>query len=445
MNGALLISSRTLRIHEIAIWCWGLMVLVLPFSTALALFFSALGAGFSLAGLRRDLLLQTLRSPIALLALALLTWLALSMLWSVAPRDELIEGAWKYRKLMFIFLLAASFIACNKRPEFLINFFLAGCALVALGSLGSRFGMLELILGPPSGNGGWPIGGTPQGYWLYVGGPDNPTVGRNHITQGAFLAFAAMFAIGRAWTAFIQGGHARYVGVGWALGAMFYSMSVFSMQGRSGYLLLVLGGFFWVLLGLQKLQGWRKLIPLASVAGALALLILSSPHFLKRSVQAVDEVARYSQEETKAGQGVRLAFWQAGLELAGHRPIVGYGVGAYAQAYSEMVDQPEWLRSNRSQPHSEWVNLLVQGGLIAFFLFGLLTVLVIRELVKGWEKGNAYGPLCVMSLFFIFAGFNSAVWDLAEGHFFAVFVGLVAAMTMRLKCSDTGSGDACEG
>ncbi len=430
MNNQLALSPFTMRLHEIALWCWGLMLLVVPFSTALALLFSAFGAVFSISGLRWNLVAQTLRSPVVWAALALFAWLALSVAWSVAPPDELIEGIWKYRKLVFVFLVAASVFACRKEPNFLINFFLIGCAVVATGSLASRFGVLDLILGPPAATGGWPIGGTPIKSWLYIGGPDNPTFGRNHITQGAFLVFAAMFAVGRVWTAFARGSNSRRTVMGWAFAAVFYLTPVFSIQGRSGYLLAMIGAVFWVALALIRLRSSVRLIWLGAIIGCLSVLVLSSPHFFKRSAQAVDDVVRYSQTGEQTSQGERLRFWRAGFELAADRPIFGYGVGGYAQAYSELPNQPQALRESRSQPHSEWVILLVQGGVVAVVLFGFVAVSVLRALVKNSvvdeESGNLYGMLCVSSLFFVYAGFNSAVWDLAEGHFLICLAALAA-------------------
>jgi O-antigen ligase len=426
------LSKTARRSHEIALWAWGLLLLVLPFSTALALLFSAVATFFSIFGLRQTLIAQTIRSPVVLLALALFAWLMCSMLWSVAPIDELLEGAWKYRKLAFVFLVVASLIACQKPPQFLINFFLVGCGVVAVASLSSRFGVLDVILGPPSpATGGWPIGGTSEKFWLHIGGPDNPTFGRNHITQGAFLVFAAMFVVGRAWHASTNGHRFMYGGIVSALLACFYLIPVFSIQGRSGYLLAFLGGLFWIVLSLMRMQGSSRLIWVGAVVGCLLALVLSSPHFFKRSSQAVDDVVRYSQTGERTSQGERLGYWRAGIKLAIQRPFYGYGVGAYAQAYSELSDEPVNLRYNRSQPHSEWVILLVQGGLVAFLLFGFFASSILKALAwtVGRHNGDRYanGLLCVTCLFFFYAALNSAIWDLAEGHFIVIFAAAVLA------------------
>jgi len=415
-------TSFSFRLNHVAIWCWGLMLTALPFSTALALLFSAFGAVFSLFGLRREPLVAVVRSPIALCALLLFGWLALSSLWAVAPREELIEGVWKYRKLIFVVLVATSLVVCRKDPGFLINFFLAGCGIVALGSLASRFGLIEYVLGPPAATGGWPIEGTAQKSWLYIGAPDNPTFGRNHITQGAFLVFASMFAVGRSWSALIGQSSAFLQGLLWFFLAVFYLVPVFSIQGRSGYLLALLGGIFWVVFGLFKLRGrTRFLAPLLAIA-VLGALVYSSPHFFKRSYQAVDDVVRYSQTGEQTSQGERIRFWRAGLALAAERPLIGYGAGGYAQAYSELKSEPESLRSSRSQPHSEYVIVLVQGGFVGFALLLALTALSISATYRAPGCTDRAGILCVLILFAIYAGFNSAIWDLAEGHLTAVLI-----------------------
>jgi len=400
------------------------MLTALPFSTALALLFSAFGAVFSLLGLRREPLVAVVRSPIALCALLLFGWLALSSLWAVAPREELIEGVWKYRKLIFVVLVATSLVVCRKNPGFLINFFLAGCAIVALGSLASRFGLMEYVLGTPAASGGWPIGGTPQKSWFYIGEPGNPTFGRNHITQGAFLVFASMFSVGRGWPVLLGQTKKLSLGLLWFSLGVFYLVPVFSIQGRSGYLLALLGGIFWVVLGLFKLRGRSRFLAPLLVIAVLGALVSSSPHFFKRSYQAVDDVVLYSQTGEQTSQGERIRFWREGLELAAERPLLGYGPGGYAQAYSELEKEPESLRASRSQPHSEYVIVLVQGGVIGFSLLVALIALSVWTAYRATDMTDGFGILCMFILFAIYAGFNSAIWDLAEGHFFYVAASL---------------------
>lgn len=403
------------------------MMMVLPFSTAMALLFSALGTIFSLLGLRRGPCFYVLRSPIVVLALLLFLWLAISTSWAVAPNDELIEGIWKYRKLLLLALVATSLVACQKNVGFLLNFFLIGCTVAATATLLSRFGLMEWLLGAPTSMGGWSVGGTTQRPWFQIGGPVNPTFGRNHITQGAFLTFAAMLAIGRSWFAYkAQNGSKTSASVWiWTVLAGLLLLAVFSIQGRSGYVLAFTGAIYWVFSASIKRTGIRKLAPFLLAICALITLILSSPHFLARSNEAVEDIIQYSTTGAQTSQGERIGFWRAGLALALERPLIGYGVGGYAQAYSELPSEPDILRDSRAQPHSEYVILLVQGGMVGVMLFFLLVVLLVERSRTNLNYEDGYGILCVVLLFTVYSGFNSAIWDLAEGHFFLVLAALV--------------------
>lgn len=408
------LSDSAQRAHEIALWAWGLMLLVLPFSTALALLFSAMGAVFSVLGLRWKLILQTLSSPVVLLALALFAWLMLSAFWSVAPKDELLEGALKYRKLVFVFLVAASIIACQKRPEFLINFFLVGCGVVALGSLMSRFGTLEMILGPsPLREGGWPIGGSMDKYWLRVGGPDNPTFGRNHISQGFFLALASIIALSRALLEIRNNGLNRKALLLYGL-ILLYASSVFSLQGRTGYVLTAIGlaiAFIDLLRDSEAIFKRRLLavLPALCIGG---LVITSSVNFVPRTQAALD-----------GDQSTRIHFWAEGFRIWSASPIWGHGVGSYAEEYAKNIKNDPWLRANRSHPHSEFVNIAVQTGGV-----GLVLLVALFFYALKLDKGKSIRPYDELQgaaiLFIIGLSFNSVIWDFAEGHFFSVLVAL---------------------
>lgn len=438
MKNAFCPTSIIYRLNYIAVWLWGLMLMVLPFSTALALTFSALAAFFSLIGIRREPLGEVLRSPIAIIALALFSWLSLSSVWSVAPRAELIEGIWKYRKLLFVILVATSLLVCQKNHRFLINFFLIGCGIVALGTLSSRFGVLEHFLGPPASSLGWPIGGTTNRSWFQIGGPENPTFGRNHITQGAFLAFASMISFGRALTSVVDSPRISPKNIFWWCAALIFMTCLFSIQGRSGYLIGTLGIAMWVIWALRCVRANLRNISIAMGVTVLSLAIFTSPHFLTRTSAAVDEVIQYSIEGKQTSQGQRILFWRAGLSLAKERPILGYGVGGYSQAFSELENAPINLRISRSQPHSEYIIQLVQGGAIAVLLFGFFLYYSLIAAMKFHSSTPPYLSIIII-LFAIYVGFNSGIWDLAEGHFWAVLMGgLIGSITQQNRHLSVG-------
>ena len=438
-----MVGGFRLKANQLAYWCWCLMLFFIPFSTALGLLMSALAIvsgclGFSPRSFRR-----TFKQPVIVLCVLLFVWLTLSMLWSMAPKAEMLEAWSKYRKLLYPALVMMVLYNLRKGPGGLLYGFLAGCGVIAVMSLLSAYGILELILGPPRESGGWYVGPG----WLFIGGPENPTFGRNHITQSAFLSFAVMLSLGNAW-------HSGYIKLRfkccliWLCSAIIYLQPIFLLQGRTGYLLALIIPVYFSSICLLYMRGKKKiLIPI--FAGVItAVTLYSSPHFLTRTKVMGDSVANYVVNGELKDSGVRLEFWRAGLEIFSKYPFIGTGVGGYAEAYSRLDGRSRWLAESRVQPHSEYVLMAIQGGAVGAFVFSLLCVAVTRLAIKQVSQRPAILGLVI--IFFLDAVFNSVIWDLAEGHFFVMFIALSIYPTCNAfshfsktsKTTDTDSHNA---
>ncbi len=427
------------RFRLIAIWSWGLMAFCLPFSTALTLIFSAFGVLFGLVGFDWASLKIVIRHPIAILCVALFAWLALSMLWSIAPRDEMIEGISKYRKLLYVPLVAMLLVSTRVKPWFLMNFFVAGCLLVCIGSLFSSSGLASLLLGPQLPVGGWYIGGTVENYWFYMGPPERPTFGRAHIAQGAFLAMSILYLIG--WLvqrSLAQDRNTNYPALWIASVSAFLLLGyvILSLGSLTGYILGLIGAVFWLY------QLYRLKRRLAVVVGLCIVIIFFSlaPSLVKstnhRLAKFGPDISAYFESQAQTSEGLRIRFWSAGIRYAMERPIVGSGVGSFGELYAGDLSEPENLRQSRPQPHSEYVILLVQGGAVALALFVgcFLYVFYPSNLVdsNNEKKLKIYDrSLRVVATSFLFGGlFNSIVWDAGEGHFIPIVFSSVMAITL---------------
>ena len=417
------------------------MALCLPFSTALTLIFSTFGVLFGLLGFDWGAFKKVMRSPIAIVSVALFAWLALSMVWSVAPGDELTEGISKYRKLLYVPLVAMLLVSTRVKPWLLMNFFVVGCLVVCLGSLSSSSGLLEHLIGPQLAGGGWGLGGTPSKYWFYIGPPEAPTFGRAHIAQGAFLVISAVYLAGVLLHRFTDCAETafdlRSVAIFLAIVTMV--LVALNLGGRTGYLLLVAGAILWVLKMLQA-RHWRlalglSLSSLVIVAGFVGM----NPKVIDRTQAAITDVERYQESGALTSQGLRLRFWEAGIRMGLERPLQGWGVGSYAEVFARDESQPQELRWSRPHPHSEYVLQLVQGGGVAFLLFTGLGFLVAATVFRmKFQRGDsAQGATGILSvaaiLLLIDGGFNSVIWDLAEGHAFVFLLGSVVAGALTIN------------
>jgi len=429
-GGSLTLAGRT-GFHGVAVWLWGFMALALPFSTALTLIFSTLATIFSVPIVFRKDLVTVWQSKIAILCIVLFLWLSFSAFWGVAPPDEALEGISKYRKLLFLALIGLSVAASSEAPLLLLRFFFVGCLITTLGSIMIRFGIFEWLWGPPNHQGGWAFWRDVNKHMFFIGGPSNPTFGRNHITQGAFGVFGGCFAAGWAWKILRKPKPQISIGITLIFLTFFFMVSIFSMQGRSGYLLAVCGSVIFNVICILKLNGWKRYLPGTLTILGFLFLAFTSPQFLPRTEAALNETFEAIHDGSREGQGVRIRFWEAGLNLSAARPITGYGVGGYAQAYSELSDEPLHLRESRAQPHSEYVILLVQGGLPAVLLYFGILFLLIRASYRYFLRVDDPSLLAVIILFALYSAFNSSIWDLAEGHFFSLIGGVLLAGALK--------------
>ncbi len=405
------------------------MAFCLPFSTALTLIFSVFGTLFSLVGFDWEAFKKVIRHPIAILCVALFGWLTLSMLWSIAPRDEMIEGLSKYRKLLYVPLIGMLLITTRVKPWFLMNFFVAGCLVVCVGSLFSSTGLAELVLGPQnSGGGGWLLGGSPDKSWFFIGPPEKPTFGRAHIAQGAFLAFAAAMGAALLLNRFFE----KKLTLSFLLSSLgviiVLNHVIINIGGLTGYVLIIVAGIGLVVIS-GRLGGWRvNAIVIAIFFGFVITTFLISDTYKKRVTESIGHSQEYFKEQRLTSEGIRLEFWKVGIKRFIESPLVGYGVGSYGELYQRFGTREDSIRSSRPHPHSEYVIQIVQGGIVAFGLFLFLVITVFSGLMKKIKSGQMaicfdkrLGVMLVV-MFYADAIFNSTIWDLAEGHWFSILM-----------------------
>lgn len=419
------------------------MAFCLPFSTALTLIFSTFGVLFGIAGLSWEATKKVMSHPISLLCVALFLWLAVTMLWSIAPREEMIEGILKYRKLLLAPFVAILLLAAGARPRFLMTFFATGCIIVTLGSMSSWTGMTEYLLGPQSHPGqGWIITGVDGKNLFYLGPPEKPTFGRSHIAQGAFLAISSLYLISYILRHDMTTACAKKNLLVCSL-ILLQFLTLLNIGGMTGYVLISIGLVLWLLN-----EAWAGNNKRISIFVSAILLLASATYlFSKPANQRINKSIADTQSFIEVGaqtsEGQRLTFWLSGLKNSSDRPLLGFGVGSFAEVFSRDGAMPRELRESRAQPHSEYILMLVQGGIVALTLFILILLQSLKiyrnnfhrrrtKLVSAqgsWEAGTI---AILMIVYFVDASFNSVLWDLAEGHTFIILTATLLTSTLEL-------------
>ncbi|CAM8624160.1 RfaL Lipid A core - O-antigen ligase and related enzymes [Burkholderiales bacterium] len=406
------------------------MAFCLPFSTALTLTFSAFGVLFGLVGFDWASLKIVMRHPIAILCVALFAWLALSMLWTIGTPDEMFEALSKYRKLLFVPLIAMLLISTRVRPRSIVKLFLAGCLVVCVGSLLSKFNLLTHLIGEELPTGGWGLGGDIDRPWFHIGPPHSPTFGRAWIAQGAFLALATTYFLAELSDSLQENKSIGVSSLGLVICVLTTSFVNISLGGRTGIVLLAVSAVGWLAIFAVRKQKRLFLCAFAFVFVAAVITIGYESIATSRITSVVKEVTEYQRFGTLTSQGIRLNFWNAALMSWLKYPLIGSGIGSFAESFKVLGQAPQALIDSRPHPHSEFALQLVQGGVVAIFFYVALFSFAIRKAIfnKGIRSKNfqyrEFSLGLIIFLMFTNGFFNSVIWDLAEGHVIAIFLAL---------------------
>lgn len=414
--------------------CLLCMCFCLPFSTALSVLFLYLGLISSLPLLRLNSF-KFLFNNWALVCLILIFfWLLVSMTWSIAPLNEQLEGVSKYKKFLYVPLLILAFGPNRDFGKLLLKTFFGGCLFVLIGSTFTQTGLTEFILGPETvAGGGWSLGPPGSRPWFYIGSADNPTFGRNHITTSFFLVLFSNYCYSQ-----LRDELRIAQSVAWGLLCVIGIMTVILLQSRGGYILVIVSIAAWIVISLRQKSKISGVYLLITALFCVALAhTLTDGRWLDRLQQTISEVDEYVDRRSieNSSAGGRLGFYETGLIAAEEKILIGYGVGAYAEIYSQIGPEGS-LKSKRNQPHSEIINLLVQGGIVSLALyFAILSCLIRTAIVN-----SDHLLIVILLLFTLFSTVNSAIWDYSEGHLFVIL-----AYYLCSSVSGKGVSLACHG
>jgi O-antigen ligase len=281
-------------------------------------------------------------------ALSILLFIALTLL-SLLWTDNLKEGL--NTKLLYIQWFAIFAIALNVKKDQIykiISAFILGMVVSEILSYGMFF---EL----------WTIKGHGKAY---------PSPFMMHIDYSIFLAFTAVILLNRLLSK-------RYTPKEkWIILFFFLTISgnLFINEGRTGQLAFVAGIFATVFIHYR--------VTFKSILGALLLIaiIFSSAYHISDKFQARVQAAQNDIHKITEGQlnsslGIRYAMYSVARDIFEEHPLIGVGVGDYKDAAKEALYKNDHGFAKevvdfipKYHFHSQYLNTLVQGGIIGLFL-----------------------------------------------------------------------------
>lgn len=392
-----------------------LLALTIPISTALD---NVLLALLLLAGLfaYAPEYLRTFRHrPAARASVVLFAGLLLGCAWGAASHMEAFGMLGKYADLAFVPLLMVIFAdGESRRRAWLI--FLATMAATALLSWAVSLGVL------------------PVGSWMWTGASaENPAIFRSSITQNILMGYASYILILRAYWAATTRKRLIYAG----LAVLTISSILFLVQGRSGYLVLLVT-LLWFGYGIVRARGGRFAMRYLGASLLLLPVLLwglyaAIPHVHQRVDATVTEFQAWyphSGQATSIGERMEFYYNTGGIVLA--HPFLGVGTGGFAGAYAGRAGELGVKPTNN--PHNEYLHLTVQLGFMGAVLF---LYLLYTQWQTALQLGNKQARDAAAGLVLTLAVtslVNTPLMDHTEGLFFAYMSALCfAALKQRVQ------------
>lgn len=336
-----------------------------------------------------------LKHPLVWLPALMFALLALSLLSSHHDYGPKMVG--KYQKLLYVLPLALFFLTDRQLLTRFVDGFLLANAVILVISLVSGIGHITL-------------GGL---------NPQNPTVFKLQITQNVFVALAALVWLSRAFaqSGLKRAGYAALVGLATA-------NVLLMVQGRTGYVALLVGVGGWLLLTLPHRQRLGVFVCGLLVAFALVVIPNRATERLALGLQEVRHCvlapAERAYQACDNSMGQRTAFAREALRLIRQAPLLGNGAGSFWYGNAE-------TGYSVHNPHNEYLLETVQNGLLGLGVFLGWMLCCLRA---AWRQPDACRNLLVAILGSYMAChlFNSFLLDSAEGHLFMLLAANLASL-----------------
>jgi len=128
--------------------------------------------------------------------------------------------------------------------------------------------------------------------------------------------------------------------------------------------------------------GWRKQFRLRGilltciVLGVIAGFLLTSPF-------AQDRLRNVSKPGTMEHVGSRIELWKAAASVWQEEKLLGVGPGHFDHRFP--AHRPKQLQSRPVRVHNDYLNTLVDWGLVGMMLAGLMLGTMVSGIIKSWK------------------------------------------------------------
>ena len=329
------------------------------------------------------------------IGLALFGWLLLSIFWSQAGVLESLVYLSEYRLYFMLPVFSAALLYLPDTQKWTLHAAVIGAVIALITSYGLGF------------------------RWWQIEGAQLSLADR--IYHGFIMSTLLLVALLAARNAV---GVVRIGAIGVAILTIYNVLNI--ETGRTGYLQVIAVSFIFLVLSFSRMQ-----VAVLALIGAVTLVVayLSLDQFnaqVDRTLNNIEGVV--VKDNYLNSTGVRLELYRGSIQIGADNPLGGVGVGDVVAELENRADSGQ-IRILFDNVHSEFMNMLVAGGVPALLLF-LAFVLSIAWVGFNHRKtdrviGDVLIGICGIT--FVSALFNSTIKDYGEKHALLIILSLLVA------------------
>jgi O-antigen ligase len=337
---------------------------------------------------------KTLQQPLVVTALIFWAFISIGTFYSIAPLSDTLLMLLGWRKILLLPLAAAVFDNTPWKLRIVWGFFLVTvvCAI---------FSVIGWVVN-------FPVYKYPPGIII-----------RNYATQGMMFAVAA-FGGAMLLRFFPPSTLLRKNMLLLSIAGLIYNI-VYLTPGRSGYLAFIVLAMIFTI---YTMRGWLRYSFTVLVIVGTMLLLFTSPTANYRLTEGMEQIQSYDSSRESSSMGIRMVFWKNTLKLIEEHPWLGYGTGAFEEAYRRIVAHNEtgWHRQVTGDPHNQFLKIIAEHGLFGFILFLAFLISALLARPSPVFRVLAVGVLCAWCSTSLFSSHFSTF---SEGTFLFLWLGVM--------------------
>lgn len=206
------------------------------------------------------------------------------------------------------------------------------------------------------------------------------------------------------------------------LGVLVLVATIFSSDGRSGYLFFLVGVVCFALSLVKRNR--------VAIVSSLTILIVGALFLAPKpsaviwdGIEEVSAIIDPAQNPEYSSMGIRVVMWDHSIEMIANKPIFGSGAGSFETDYSKVAESRSvgWRAGRSNDPHNQFLHIAAEYGLVGLMLLAAFIGSLIHSLRI--DPFSIFG-LSVLLGFCATSFFNGHLSSLVEGRMFWILVPL---------------------